>query len=99
MVSRKDENQHHGIVPNLRRKKKMYSFYHWVECPLNFKETKPVNPKGSQPWIFMGRTDAEAEAPTLWSPDAKSRVIGKDPDAGKDWGQEVKGATEDETVR
>ena len=72
MVTRRDENQHHGIVPNLRGKKKMYSFYHWVECPLNYKETKPVNPKGSQPWIFMGRTDDEAEAPTLWSPDAKS---------------------------
>ena len=59
---------------------------------------KPVNPKGNQPWIFIGRTDAEAEAPILWPPDVKSRLIGKDPDAGKDWGQEKKGTTEDEIV-
>ena len=100
MVTRRDENQHHGIVPNLRgKKKKCTVFNHWVACPLNDKETKPVNPKGSQPLIFMGRTDAEAEAPILWSPDAKSWLIGKDPDAGKDWGQEEKRATEDEIVR
>ena len=60
-------------------------------------EIKPVNPKGNQPGIFIGRTDAEAEAPILWPPDAKSRLIGKDPDARKDW-QEEKGATEDEMV-
>ena len=53
---------------------------------------KPVNPNGTQPWIFIGRTDAEAEAPILWPPDVKSQLIGKDPDAGKDWGQEEKGA-------
>ena len=58
-----------------------------------------VNPKGNQPWIFLGRTDAEAEAPILWPPDAKSRLIGKDPDAGKYWSQEEKGVTEDEMVR
>ena len=61
---------------------------------INFKEIKPVNPKGNQPWIFTGRTDAEA--PILWSPDVKSWLIRKDPDARKDWGQEEKGATDDE---
>ena len=68
------------------------------ESPLNCKEIKPVNPKGNQPWIFIGKTDAEAEAPILWSPDAKNWLIGKDPDAGKGWGQEEKGMTEDEMV-
>ena len=65
-----------------------------LESPLDCKEIKPVNPKGNQPWIFIGRTDAEAEAPILWPPDAKSWLIRKDPDAGKDWGQEEKGTTE-----
>ena len=65
---------------------------------LDCKEIKPVHPKGNQPWIFIWRTDTEAEAPILWPPDAKSLLIGKDPDAGKDWGQEEKGATEDEMV-
>ena len=69
-----------------------------LESPLDCKEIKPVNPKGNQPLIFFGRPDAEAEAPILWPPDAKSRLIGKDPDAGKDWGQEEKGATEDVMV-
>ena len=59
-----------------------------LESPLGYKEIKPVNAKGNQSWIFIGRTDAEAETPILWSPDAKSRLIIKDPDAGKDWGQE-----------
>ena len=59
-----------------------------LECPLDSKEIKPVNPKGNQSWIFIGRTDAEAEAPVLWPPDAKSWLIGKDIDAGKDWGWE-----------
>ena len=59
---------------------------------------KPVSPKGNQPWIFIGRTDAEAKAPILWSPYLKSRLIGKDPDAGKDWRQEEDGVTEDEMV-
>ena len=67
-----------------------------LESPLDNKEIKLVHPKGNQPWIFIGRTDAEAEAPILWLPDAKSQLIGKDPDAGKDWGQEEKQATEDE---
>ena len=69
-----------------------------LESPLDSKEIKPVNPKGKQPWIFFGRIDAEAEAPILWPPDVKSQLIGKDPYAGKDWGQEEKGAAEDEMV-
>ena len=67
-----------------------------LESPLGCKEIKPVNPKGNQSWIFIGRTNAEAEAPTLWPPDAKNRLLRKDPDAGKDWRQEEKGMTEDE---
>ena len=67
-----------------------------LESPLNCKEIQPVNPKGNQSWIFFGRTDAEAETPILWSPNAKNWLIWKDPDAGKDWGQEEKGTTEDE---
>ena len=63
---------------------------------MDSKEIKPVYPKGNQTWIFIGRTDVEAEAPILWPPDAKNRLIGKDPDAGKDWRQEEKGMTEDE---
>ena len=59
-----------------------------LESPLDCKEIKLVNPQGSQLWIFFGRTDAAVEAPLLWLPDVKSRLIGKDPDAGKDWGQE-----------
>ena len=68
------------------------------DSPLDSKEIKPVNPKGNQPWIFIGRTDTEAKAPILWPPDGKSRLIGKDSDAGKDWGQEEKGATEGESL-
>ena len=67
-----------------------------LESPLDCKEIKPVNPKGNQPWMFIGRT--EAEAPILWPLGAKNWLIGKDPDAGKDWGQEKKGMTEDEMV-
>ena len=69
-----------------------------LENPLNSKETKSVNPKGNQSWIFIGRTDAEAEAPILWLPDGKNWLTGKDPDAGKDRRQEEKGMTEDEMV-
>ena len=69
-----------------------------LESPLDCKEIQPVHPKGNQSWMFIGRTDAEAEAPILWPPDAKSRLIWKDPDAGKDWGQEEKGMMEDEMV-
>ena len=68
-----------------------------LECPLDSKEIKPVNAKGNQPWIFIGRIDAEAESPILWPPDAKS-LLGKDPDAVKDWRQKEKGMTEDEMV-
>ena len=67
-----------------------------LESPLDFKEIQPAHPKGNQPWIFIGRTDAEA--PDLWPPDVKSWLIWKDPDAGKDWGQEKKKMTEDEMV-
>ena len=66
--------------------------------PLDTKEMKSVNPKGHQPWIFIGRTDAEAEAPIFWPPDAKNWLIRKYLDAGKDWGQEEKGVIEDEMV-
>ena len=80
---------------------------HWRRClwtmllekrPLDCKEIKPVNHKGKQSWIFIGWTDAEAEAPILWLADAKSLLSGKDPEAGEDWTQEEKGTTEDEMV-
>ena len=64
-----------------------------LESPLDCKEIQPVHPKGDQSWVFIGRTDVEVETPILWSPDAKSWLIWKDPDAGKDWGQEEKGMT------
>ena len=67
-----------------------------LEGPLDFKEIQPVHPKGNQSWLLIGRTDAEAETPILWSPDVKNTLIGKDPDAGKDWRWEEKGKTEDE---
>ena len=70
-----------------------------LESPLVCKEIKSVNPKGKQPWIFIGRTDAEAEAPILWPSDARSQLIGKNPDVGKDWRQKEKEAVEDEIVR
>ena len=70
-----------------------------LECPMNCKEIKSVNTKGNHPWMFIGRTAAEAEAPILWLPDTKSWLIRKDPDAGKDWRQEEKRAAEDEMVR
>ena len=66
--------------------------------PWDSKEIQPVHPKGNQSWIFIGRTDAEAEAPILWPCGAKNQLVGKDPDAGKDWRQEEKGTTEDEVV-
>ena len=81
------------------------NWYFWTvvlwktfESPLDSKWIKPVNPKGNQSWIFIGRADAEAEAPILWLPDAKTWIIGKDPDAGKDWRQEEEGMTEDVMV-
>ena len=73
-----------GVYPNLR--------------PLDCKKIQPVHPKGDQSWVFTGRTNAKAETPILWPPDAKSWLIGKDTDAQKDWGQEEKGTTEDETA-
>ena len=69
-----------------------------LESPLGYKEIKLVNPKGNQSWIFIGRTDAEAETPTLWPPDGKNWLTWKDPDVWKDWKWEEKGMTEDEMV-
>ena len=68
-----------------------------LESPLDCKEIQPVHPKGDQPWLFIGRIDAEA--PILWPPDAKNWLTGKDPDAGKDWGREEKATAEDKMVR
>ena len=70
-----------------------------LESPLDYKEIQPVHPKGNQSWIFIGRTDAETKVLILWLPDAKTWLIGKDPDAGKDWGQKEKEVAEDEMVR
>ena len=67
-----------------------------LESPLDCKKIQPVHPKGDQSWVFTGRSDAEAETPILWPPDVKSWLTGKDPNAGKNWGQEEKGTTEDE---
>ena len=82
------------------------NWYYWavvlektLEILLDYKEIKPVNLKGNQSWIFIRKIDAEAETPILWPTDAKNWLIGKDPDAGKDWKQEKKGMTEDEMVR
>ena len=77
-----------------------FELWYWrlLKSPLDCKEIKPVKPKENQSWIFSGRTDAETEAPIFWLPDSKSQLIGKDPDAGKDWRQEEKGTTEDEIV-
>ena len=69
-----------------------------LESPLDCKKIQPVYPKGNKSWIFIGRTDAESETPIFWPPDAKNWLIGKDPDAGKDWRQEEKGMTENVTV-
>ena len=67
-----------------------------LESPLDSKKIQPICPKGDQSWVFIGRTDAKAETPVLWLPHVKSQLIGKDSDAGRDWGQEEKGTTEDE---
>ena len=77
-----------------------FGLWYWsgIESPLDCKEIQPVHPKGNQSWIFTGRTDAEAETPILWLQDVKNWLIWKDPDAGKDWGQEEKGTTEDEMI-
>ena len=90
-------------IINKAEHKRIDAFALWclektLESPLDCKEIQPVHPKGDQSWVFIGRTDAEAETPMLWPPHVKSWLIGKDPDAGKDWGQEEKGMTEDEMV-
>ena len=84
-----------GLVPK-NRCSRIVVLEKTLESPMDFKEIKPVNLKGNQPWIFIGRT--EAQAPILWPPNANSRLIGKDPDAGKDWRQEEKWTTEDEMI-
>ena len=81
-----------------RKSKHCFMVSKCLKSSLDSKEIKPVNPKENQPWIFTGRTNAEAEVPILWLPDMKSQLIEKDADAGKDWGQEEKGVTEDEMV-
>ena len=73
-------------------------FLEFLSDPLKCKEIQPVHPKGDQSWVLIGRTDVEAETPILWPPDVKSWLIWKDPNAGKDWGQEKKGTTENEMV-
>ena len=70
-----------------------------LQSTLVYKEIKQVKPKGNQPWMFIGRTDAEAEAPVLWPPDAESQLFEKDPDTGKDWRQKEKGVAQDEMIR
>ena len=87
----------------LRRKRALKNWCFWtvvlqktLESPLDCKEIQPVHPKGDQSWVFFGRNDAEAETPILWPTHVKSWLIRKDPDAGRDWGQEEKGMTEDE---
>ena len=94
----------HGCESWTIKKAEHQRWYFWIvvlektlESPLDCKEIQPVHPKGNQSWIFIGRTDAEAETPILWLPDAKSWLTGKDPDSGKDWRQE-KGITQDEMV-
>ena len=69
-----------------------------LESLLDCKEIQPIHPQGNQSWIFIGRTNVEAETPIIWTPDAKDWLIGKEPDAGKDWRQEKKGMTQDEMV-
>ena len=96
-VVMKELNHKEGSVP------KNWCFWTVVlektlESPLDSKKTKPVDSKGTQPWTFIGRANAEAEAPILWPPDVKSRFTGKDPDAGKVWGQEEKVVREDEMI-
>ena len=88
-----------------RLKHKIWNWCFWtlvlektLESPLDCKEIQPVHPKGDQPWVFIGRTDAEAETPILWPPHVKRWLLGKDPDAGRVWGQEEKGMLQDEMV-
>ena len=90
---------------NQNEKNKYRIWFFWIvvlemtlESPLDCKEIQPVHPKGDQSWVFIGRTDVEAETPILWLPDVKNWLVGKDPDAGKDGRREEKGVTEDEMV-
>ena len=76
----------------------LWSWRRFLRVPWTARRGQPVHPKGDQSWVFIGRTDVDTETPVLWPPDAKSWLIGKEPDAGKDWGQEEKGMTEDEMV-
>ena len=78
---------------------KLWCWRRLLKSPLDCKKIKLISLKGNQPWIFIGKTYVDAEAPTLWPPDVKSQLIGKDPDAGKDWRQKEKGTTEDKMVR
>ena len=92
-----------GLWRKLWRAPKKWCFWTVVlkktlESPLDYKEIQPVHSEGDQSWVFIGRTDTKAETPILWPPHAKSWLIEKDPDAGRDWGQEEKGTTEDEMV-
>ena len=86
--------------PRWERKKDLWTLVPKIKeaCPLDCKEIQPVHSEGDQPWAFFGRNDAKAETPVLWPPHAKSWLIGKDSDAGRDWGQEEKRTTEDEMV-
>jgi len=82
------------------RRTDAFEMWYWRRLlRVPWKEMNPVNPKGNQPWLFIGRTDAEVEAPILWPPDVNSRLTGKDPDAEQDWRQKEKGMAEDEMVR
>ena len=100
-----------GIFPTQRSIPHLLHLLHWqnwcfwtvvwektLESPLDCKEIQQVHPKGDQSWVFIGRTDVEAETPIPWPPDAESWLFWKNPDAGKDWGQKEKGTTEDEMV-
>ena len=88
----------HPVIFETASKYCILEYFLTFQSPLECKEIKPVNPEGNQSWIFIGRTDAEAEAPIFWPSDAKNWLIQKVPDAGKDWGREQKGMTEDEMV-
>ena len=92
-LNSKNSNIHYCIIIHFKRTH-LYGFI--LESPLDCKEIEPVHPKGDQSWVFIGRTDAEAETPILWPLHAKSWLIGKDPDPGRDWGEEEKGTAEDE---
>ena len=94
-------NRGHSVIFEITSK---YCFWTVVlektlESPFDYKERQPVHPNGDESWVFIGSTDVEVETPILWPPDAKSWLIWKDPDAGKDWGQKERGMTEDGMVR